>query len=473
MKFYNTSASTVNSAIAGQVVMPPAANQAKGEGEYSLKEGEVILELRLGLGAKAKNSPNGIATLRGTDPVGGFYRNSNSKEVFMKVALSSFVYKNGAIAWSEDGLPETALVNGVLRVNQARKLSDTAQQLATYLATGTLFPVDPMSPQAEAVCNTPELQSALKELRGGSETRKEIMTRDAWALFRHQFFGGDYPVLFTNPADAEDWARELETLGERGELKDHTLVIGYRLTQGGQPVWTERDAASVGKRKGNKVVDTLIPGTEETLETRPVNVDIAYMEIVAVKNRVIDPSKTMNKEYFGTQLDAFLNASDKSSEGIGREVIEARRDKWASLKETLRGESGGKKKVNARKAAIRALAEAGTPQAIEELKQSFEQINQMVNEAVSPHWTAGVVASLLQEVNTSLGHDLYAGATPSKVETSVEPDELEEVEEETQGVVSLNPDDLEDIEEEKAATPEVAVASGSAAARLLLMRKAK
>ena len=470
MKLYNTSAnnsaSTVNSAISGQLVMPRTA-ATSGNQEYSLKEGEVILELRLGLGAKAKNSPNGICTLRGTDPVGGFYRNSNSREVFMKVALSSFIYNNGSISWGEDGLPETALINGVLRVNQPRKLSEIAQQLATHLATGNIFPIDPKSPQADAICSSPELQMALKELRSSGETRKEIMTRDAWALFRHQFFGGDYPVLFTNPADADEWARELETLGERGELKDHTLVIGYRLTQGGQPVWTERDAASVGKRKGNKVVDTLIPGTEETLETRPVNVDIAYMEIIAVKNRVIDPSKTMNKQFFAGQLEAFMNASDKSSEGIGREVIEARQDKWAGIKETLRGESGGKKKVVARKAAIRSLAESRTAEAIGELKTTFEELNKMVTEEVSPHWTAGVVASLLQEVNTLLGHDLYAEA---KVEASQTLEDSEE--EETEGVVALNPDDLEELEEE-AAAPEVAVASGSAAARLLMMGRKK
>lgn len=474
MKFYNTSAnnsaSTVNSASA-QVVMPPAA-ATSGKEEYSLKEGEVILEVKLGLGKKASNAPNGIATLRGTDPVGGFYRNSKSQEVFVKVALATMLYKNGKLSIGEDGLPETGLINGVLRVNQPKQLSPLAQELATALATSGIVPIDPKSQQAEAICNTPELQAALQELRGGGETRKGINTRQAWETFSLQFFGEKFVEFFTNPENAEEWAQELEELGAHEELKNHSLVIGYRLTQDGQPCWTERELSSVGKKVGNQLKDTLIEGTGEYLKKLPVNMEIAYMHLHAVKNRVVDPSKSMNKDFFQSQLNAFLSMDDKSSEGIGKEVIEARQSKWAAIKETLRGESGGKKKVIARKEAIRNLAKLGTPEAIEELKATFKELDSMAAEGTYTHWTAGVVASLLQEVKTSLGHDLYEEASPSKVE-AVEPDELEvEEEEETQGVVSLNPDDLEDPKEEEA-TPETVLGTGPNALRMLMMNRKK
>jgi hypothetical protein len=478
MKFVNTSnnnsASNSTSSVIGQVVMPPVA-ATSGNQEYVLKEGEVILEVKLGLGKKASNAPNGIATLRGTDPVGGFYRNSKSQEVFVKVALATMLYKNGKLSIGEDGLPETGLINGVLRVNQPKQLSPLAQELAQGLATCGIVPIDPKSPQAEALCNTPERQAALQELRGGGETRKGINTRQAWEAFSMQFFGEKFVEFFTNPENAEEWAQELEELGAHEELKNHSLVIGYRLVSEGQPCWTERELSSVGKKVGNQLKDTLIEGTDQYLKKLPVNMEIAYMHLHALQNRVVDPSKSMNKDYFQSQLNAFLSMDDKSSEGIGKEVIEARQNKWASIKETLRGEAGGKKRVIARKEAIRTLAKSGTPEAIEELKATFKELEAMVAEGTSPHWKAGGISELLKEVETSLGHDLYEEASPSKVE-AVEPDELGEVEEveeeETEGVVSLNPDDLKDPKEE-AATPEVAVASGSAAARLLMMRKAK
>jgi Protein of unknown function (DUF2281) len=156
----------------------------------------------------------------------------------------------------------------------------------------------------------------------------------------------------------------------------------------------------------------------ETVTTRGVDIDIADISIEEVKNRVVDPSKTMNRQFFAGQLEAFLNAEDKSSEGIGREVIEARLNKWASLKETLRRESGGKKKVAARKAQIRSLAEVGTPEAIEELKEVFKELNQMAEDGEFPHWTAGVVAGLLKDVNASLGHDLYEDENQHNLEKS-------------------------------------------------------
>jgi len=479
MILYNTSNSATNTSATNTSATSNTAKDISSAGnkEYSLKEGEVILEVRLGLGKKAKNSPNSIATLRGTDPVGGFYRNSHSGEVFVKVALASMRYNKGKLAIGEDGLPQTGLINGVLRVT--KQLSPIAQELAKYLADGAggLFPVNPMSTQAEAVCQTKELQAALQELRVGAETRKAINTRQSWEDFSMKFFGEKYVKFFMNPENAEQWAEELEEIGSREDLKNHSLVIGYRLTKEGQPCWREGKLAPVGKRKGNKITDTLIEGTDEYLKELEVNMEVAYMHLHQVKNRVVDPSKTMNKEYFVHQLSAFLSMQDTSSEGIGREVIEARQSKWASIKATLRGEAGGKKKVIARKAYMRSLAEEGTSEAVEELKQIFQEVNAIVKEGASNHWKAGGVDELLKEVNSLLGYDLLNGeASPSKVEddkvkASVEPDEVEEEEEEEEVLVPLSPDDLEDETEE--AAPEAIMASGKNAARLLMMRKAK
>lgn len=458
MKFYNTAASSTSNVSVTETL----------KGGYELSEGEVILELSLGLGQPGKNAKNSLATLRGTDPVGGFYRNSTSGDVFMKAALSAFIYEGGKLSWGEDGLPKTALVNGVLRVNQVRALSPEALELANYFANGSLLPVDPKSAQADIMVQGNEkAMAALKELRGGNEIRRELMTRDAWTAFRHQFFGGDYPVFFANPAEGSEWERELENLGSKEELKNYTIKVGFRLRQGNQPCWTQRDESTVGTRKGSKIEPVVIPGTDMELTTRPVTVDIAYIEMVEGKNRVVDPSKCMNKKVFQSELDKFLASEDSTSEGFGYEVLNAQRSKWNELKETLRGESGKKKAVKARKDLLKAMA--SDPSKKEELEAALNEIEAMVKEQTSPHWHPGVLASLKKEIETIQSSN--SSNSNSVANPEVTPGFEAVVEEEEEVVKPLSSEDLDEAFEEPA--PVATRATGSASDILARMRARK
>lgn len=421
--------------------------QPQAQAEYQLRDGEVVLEVRMGLGRPGKNSRSSLATLRGSDPVGGIYRNSTSGTVFMKVGPTAFLYEKGQLAWGDDGLPKTGLVNATLRVKQSRPLSPQAQEVLTYLRSASIVPIDPASPQADQVlAGNQAALAALKELRSSGEIRKEIMTREAWANFQYRFFGGDFPDFFCNPSNGEDLARELEELGDREALKDYSLVVGLRLRQGDQPCWTERDEATVGTRKGSAIKPIVIPGTDQVLKRRPVNADLAYLRVEEGKNRVIDPSRSMNKSVFQGELNAFLSEEDTSSEGYGLEELTRRRDKWADLRETLRGEASGKKKVKVRKAAIREMAKDPSRKA--ELQATIEEVSKIVDEGVSPHWTPGVLENLRKDVEELSSSTL---------------DLEEEDDEGPQGVKALSSEDLP----EPAPAPEtVTRATGSAASIL-------
>lgn len=413
----------------------PVAATSQETGEYILSPGEDILEVRVGLAAKAKNSPHSFATLRGTSPCGAVLENGNTKQVFLKLAISTFVYgkapgqTKSTIMFETDekspefGMPKTGLINGTLRRYKQPHLSPQAMEVKTFLESGNLVPIDPQSPQAEQMlAGRPEAIKALEELRnsGSGETRIPLMSRGQWGEFRKLFFGGDYPVFYGNPEEGDDLAQELE--GMEDELKAHSMVIGFRLKREGQPCWTERDEATLSTGKGKKPV--CFPGTTTAVKTRPVNVDVAYLKIEGYY-RTVDPANSFNASYYEDQMDQLEAFSAPDAEGIGKEVIEARLDKWEELRNTLRGEAGGKKKVKARKDWIRSLAVSSNPEDIETLRKSLKEIRSLAQEGVSPHWKPGGVDALEEEVK------------------SLNPDAFEDEDEDESGVKPLNPDAFE------------------------------
>jgi hypothetical protein len=277
--------------------------------------------------------------------------------------------------------------------------------------------------------------NALAELRRAANPviEKAMRTRAQWQLFVNNYFKlldkaeatNEFPELFANLPGNTETDGFLSALSqiEPDQLKDKTLRVGIKWVDGGQPNFTERDESDVETKKGAKPQTITLPGTEIPLRRRPVNVAIAYIEIVDSPLKMGDPDKQMAPSLAAKALSNILADDSQGEEGMGAAVYAARRDEWESIKSQIQKCTGSKKKVAAVYSNLFAkvgLVAKGSKQAIQEVE---------------------VVKAELRKVAAEAPTDLI---TPEKVETK-----LAQFEEQ---VKAYSPDEDEDMEEEVAPT---------------------
>lgn len=420
-------------------------------GEEALNKGDVVIEIMVGL-ARPYNAANGgggnLATLRGLDPCGGVMRNSTSGQYFLKLALRPFVFKKesktskGKMVWdTETGLPKTSLIWGNIRAYSGVKpMSADAQEVLNGLKSQGFVGIDPMSPMADSfIGNDPRWVKALAELRNAMnpEVNKPMRTRAQWQQFVNNFFKlldkdeatNEFPELFANLPGNTETDGFLAALAqiEPDQLKDKTLRVGIKWVDGGQPCFTERDMTDVETKKGTKPQAITLPGTDIPLRRRPVNVQIAYIEIVDSPLKMGDPDKQMAPSLAAQALANILADKGQSEEGMGAAVYAARRDEWEAIKSQIQKCTGSKKKV----AAV--------------YKEWFAKVEDVAKGKPEAIAEAEVIKAELRSLAAAAPTELV---TPEKVETKIQ--QFEEA------VKAYSPDDDEEltVEETEAPSPQ-------------------
>lgn len=412
-------------------------------GDESLSKGDVVIEVsvRLARPYNARSGGGNLATLRGLDPCGGVQQNYDTKQYFLKLALRPFVFKKesktskGKMVWdTQTGLPKTSLIWGAIRAYSGVKpMSADAQEVMNGLKSQGFGGIDPMSPMADSfIGNDPRWVKALAEVRNAMDpvVHKPMRTRAQWQNFVNNYFllvdkdeaTNEFPELFANLPGNTETDGFLAALAqiEPDQLKDKTLRVGFKWVDGGQPNWTERDLTDVETKKGAKPTPILLPGTDIPLRRRPVDVQIAYIEIIDSPMKMGDPDKQMAPEIADKALNNVLGYKG-ASEGMGAEVYAARRDEWETIRAAIGKCSGSKKKVAAVYSNLFAkvgLVAKGSKAAIEEVE---------------------VIKTELRKVAATTPSELI---TPEKVETKITQfdTQLEEA------VKAYNPDDDEELE---------------------------
>jgi hypothetical protein len=410
-------------------------------GDETLNKGDVVIEMTVGL-ARPYNSPNGgggnLATLRGLDPCGGIMRNATTGQFFFKIAPRPFVFKKesktskGKMVWdTETNLPKTSLIWGAIRAYQGIKpMSADAQEVMNGLKNQGFGGIDPNSPMADSfIGNDPRWVAALAEVRNAMnpEINKPMRTRAQWQQFVNNYFKlmdkeeatNEFPEFFANLPGSPETDGFLSALSQidPDQLKDKSLRVGIKWVDGGQPNWTERDLTDVETKKGSKPQAITLPGTDIPLRRRPVNVSIAYIEIVDSPLKMGDPDKQMAPSLAAQATANVFAYKGQSEEGMGKEVYAARRDEWESVKAQIQKCTGSKKKVAAVYKEWFAKVEnvaKGKPEAIKETE---------------------VIKAELRSVAATTPTELV---TPEKVETKIA--QFEEA------VKAYSPDDDEELE---------------------------
>lgn len=420
-------------------------------GDETLSKGDVVIEVnvRLARPYNARSGGGNLATLRGLDPCGGVQQNFDTKQYFLKVALRPFVFKKesktskGKMVWdTETNLPKTSLIWGAVRAYKGasnKALSADAQQvLAGLKGQGFGGGIDPMSPMADGfIGNDPRWVAALAEVRNAMDpvVHKPLRTRAQWQQFVNNYFllvdkdepTNEFPELFANLPGSTETDGFLSALSqiEPDQLKDKTLRVGFKWVDGGQPNWTERDLTDVETKKGPKPTPILLPGTDIPLRRRPVDTQIAYIEIINSPMKMGDPDKQMAPSLAAQALANILADKGQSEEGMGIEVYAARRDEWEAIKGQIQKCTGSKKKLGAVYAnmfSFVGLVAKGNVKAIEEVK---------------------VIQTELRSVAAKAPTQLV---TPEKVETKIQ--QFEEA------VKAYSPDDDEELVEAEAPSPQ-------------------
>lgn len=416
-------------------------------GDETLSKGDVVIEVMVGLARpyNAKSGGGNLATLRGLDPCGGVMQNASSGQYFLKLALRPFVFKKesktskGKMVWdTKTNLPKTSLIWGNIRAYSGVKpMSNDAQEVLNGLKSQGFVGIDPNSPMADSfIGNDPRWVKALAEVRNAMnpEVNKPLRTRSQWQQFVNNYFKlldkdeatNEFPELFANLPGSPDSDGFLSALSqiEPDQLKDKTLRVGIKWHDGGQPCFTERYMTDVETKKGAKSTPILLPGTNIPLRRRPVNVQIAYIEIVDSPMKMGDPDKQMAPSLAAQALANILADKGQSEEGMGADVYAARRDEWESVKAQIQKCTGSKKKIGAVYAnmfSFVGLVAKGNTKAIEEVK---------------------VIQTELRSVAAKAPTELV---TPEKVETKIQ--QFEEA------VKAYSPDDDEELEVEETEAP--------------------
>jgi hypothetical protein len=423
-------------------------------GDETLSKGDVVIEMIFGL-ARPYNAANGgggnLATLRGLDPCGGIMHNTTTGQFFFKAAPRPFVFKKesktskGKMVWdTETNLPKTSLIWGKILAHggAAKPLSDDAKELQKHFAANAFMPIDPMSQAAEAmVMQQGDVRwvNALTELRRAANPmiEKALRTRAQWQTFVNNYFRlmdkeeatNEFPEFFANLPGSPETDGFLCALSQidPDQLKDKSLRVGIKWVDGGQPNWTERDLTDVETKKGSKPQAINLPGSDIPLRRRPVNVQIAYIEIVDSPMKMGDPDKQMSPSLAAQALANILADKGQSEEGMGADVYAARRDEWEAIKGQIQKCTGSKKKVAAVYkewfAKVENVAQ-GKPEAIKETE---------------------VIKAELRSVAATTPTELV---TPEKVEAKIQQFEAE--------VKAYSPDDDEEltVEETEAPSPQ-------------------
>ncbi|MFM6214517.1 hypothetical protein [Planktothrix sp.] len=419
-------------------------------GDETLSKGDVVIEVMVGLARpyNARSGGGNLATLRGLDPCGGVQQNFDTKQYFLKVALRPFVFKKesktskGKMVWdTQTGLPKTSLIWGNIRAYKgasSKALSADAQQvLAGLKGQGFGGGIDPMSPMADGfIGNDPRWVAALAEVRNAMDpvVHKPLRTRAQWQQFVNNYFRlldkdeatNEFPELFANLPGSPESDGFLSALSqiEPDQLKDKTLRVGFKWHDGGQPCFTERDLTDVETKKGPKSTPILLPGTNIPLRRRPVNVSIAYIEIIDSPMKMGDPDKQMAPSLAAQALANILADKGQSEEGMGIEVYAARRDEWEAIKGQIQKCTGSKKKV----ATV--------------YKEWFAKVEDVAKGKPEAIAEAEVIKAELRNVAAKAPTELV---TPEKVETKIQ--QFEEA------VKAYSPDDDEELEVEETEAP--------------------
>lgn len=433
-------------------------------GDESLSKGDVVIEINVGL-ARPYNASSGggnLATLRGLDPCGGIMRNATTGQYFLKLALRPFVFKKesktskGKMVWdTETNLPKTSLIWGAIRAYQGIKLmSADAQEVLNGLKSQGFVGIDPNSPMADSfIGNDPRWVKALAEVRNAMnpEINKPMRTRAQWQTFVNNYFKlmdkeeatNEFPELFGNIAGNTETDGFLSALAqiEPDQLKDKTLRVGIKWVDGGQPCFTERDMTDVESKKGTKPQAITLPGSDIPLRRRPVNVSIAYIEIIDSPLKMGDPDKQMSPSLAAQALANILADKGQSEEGMGASVYAARRDEWESVKAQIQKCSGSKKKVAAVYKEWFAKVEdvaKGKPEAIKETEVIKAELRSVAITAPSELVTPEKVEAKIQQFEEAV----KAYSPDDDDELTVEETEAQAETFEAEVIEALEGDDL-------------------------------